>query len=565
MRPASLHISSFPELRGRIHGQYLRENGRSRRFAPRVRRGKAHAGEIIGMNQKSYDFCKTVSGELDPRQLHRKFLAALLELQNVERGSIWVKHPDGYQCVEALGSQSEKVKGLIVGPDRPSIVGWVIENGKMTVGEPGKDIRHYKQAEQKLTVKSTLILCFPLFLKNGEVYGAVQIIDTATGGDRLNLNEGYLDLLQNLVDIGSIALGNSLVYTDQVMENRRLRQALEAMRSEEMALCKSDAFTKALKTAGDYAATDFPVLLTGESGTGKELMAREIYRMSARADKPFLVQNCSAIPETLLESELFGYEKGAFTGATKDKIGLFEAADGGTVFLDEIGDMPLQLQARILRVLQNNEIKPLGGTRTKRIDVRIISATNKDLQREIAAGQFREDLFYRLNVLPLHLPPLRERRGDIPLLLDHFLKREALKMGVPQKTVSREALENLTAGPWKGNIRELENCVRHVMVVSQGNTITTQDLELHFIAAGTCGESGISEPDPAVSALAEPPLRRGSESAARFRGCSWEELEREYVLHLLEKNRWHITRAAVEAGVNRSTFDSRMRRLGIRK
>jgi two-component system, NtrC family, nitrogen regulation response regulator GlnG len=517
------------------------------------------------MRHTSFDFCKTLSEELNPEKFHLKFLMALLELQNVERGSIWIKREDGYQCVEAVGSQSDQIKGITISSLQPSIVGWVIENGKMTIGEPGKDDRHYKEVEESLEVKSKLILCFPLLLKSGQVYGAVQLIDTSAGGNRLNLHKEYLELLQDLVDIGSIALSNSLIYTDQVNENQRLKQTLEAIRSDEMIIGQSQTFLKVMKVAADYARTDFPVLITGESGTGKELVAREVHRKSHRSDKPFLVQNCSAIPDTLLESELFGYEKGAFTGATRDKLGLFQAANGGTIFLDEIADMPLNLQARILRVIQNSEVKPLGGTKTRTIDVRIVSATNKDLRIAIAQQQFREDLFYRLNVLPIQLPPLRERREDIPQLLNHFMKREALRIGVPAKKFAKDAMAFLLNYSWRGNIRELENFVKRIIVVTEGDLITRADLSIHF--------PGESEPECIPLGVADPGLEGHEELSARrpqsieavFDGTTWEDLERNYVQYLLDKNKWHITRAAKEAGVNRSTFDSRMKKLGIRK
>ncbi|NLI80976.1 MAG: sigma 54-interacting transcriptional regulator [Deltaproteobacteria bacterium] len=514
------------------------------------------------MPRRPFDFCKVLSEELDPEKLQKKFLGALLDLQNVERGSIWVKEEGGYRCIEAAGLQSEQVRGLTISASHPSIVGWVIENGKMTIGEPGKDARHYKEVEAGLIVKSRLILCFPLFLRNGQVYGAVQLIDTSAGGDRLNLNKDYLDLLQQIIDIGSISLANSLVYSEQVRENRFLKERLAEMRGGGPVIGRSEAFAKVLKIAGDYARTDFPVLITGESGTGKELVANEMHRRSGRSEKPFFVQNCSAIPETLLESELFGYRKGAFTGALKDKAGLFEAADGGTLFLDEIGDMPSHLQARMLRVLQDGEIKPLGGTKATKVDVRIISATNKDLRDEIEKGHFREDLFYRLNVLPLHLPPLRERKEDIPLLLEHFIQRESRKMGMPPKRLAKDAVDALVSYPWRGNIRELENFVKHILVVVRGELIRLEELAPH-LDLDSENQSGGLEP-------AQVPEGEKSGTAVRragsfFEGYTWTELERDYVLFLLEKNKWHITRAAKEAGVNRSTFDSRMKKLGIRR
>jgi len=505
------------------------------------------------MVDKSFDFYRAVSEELDPERLQRKFLTALLDLQNVERGSIWVRSDRGYTCIEAAGAQSERIKFLTIDFGQSSIVGWVIENGKMTVAEPGKDSRHFSRAEDKIDIKSRLILCFPLFLRTGEVYGAVQIIDTSAGGNRLNLEKNYLELLQQLIDIGSIALSNSLVFHEQAKENMRLRQTLEAIRDRDLIIGKSAALLGTRKRAAEYARTDFPVLITGESGSGKELLAREIHRLSDRNGGPFLAQNCSCIPDTLLESELFGHEKGAFTGAFKTKSGLFEAANDGTIFLDEIGDMPLQLQARILRVIQDGEIKPIGNTRPKKVNVRIISATNRDLRSEIARENFREDLFYRLNVLPLHIPALRERPEDIPLLFDHFLSREASRLGAARKTFSKDALEFLLEYEWPGNVRELENFVRHIIVITPGELVTRSDLSNHFIPIN---------PDAQRKGPAE---ENKAPQDSFFDGRSWEQLERDYVLHLLAKNKWHITRAAKEAGLNRSTFDSRMKKLNIRK
>ena len=483
---------------------------------------------------------------------------------------MWSGVPSGSRVKKAIpaskrpGPSRRLIKGLTIELRHPSIVGWVIENGKMTVAEPGKDPRHYKEVENAIDVKSRLILCFPLILKSGRVYGAVQIIDAGAGGNHLNLDKDYLKLLQQLIVIGSIALSNSLVYTDQVQENLKLRKTLDAIRSEDVIIGKNAVFLNVRKRSAEYARTDFPVLITGESGTGKELVAREIHRLSSRSGRAFLVQNCSCIPDTLLESELFGYQKGAFTGAIRSKVGLFEAANGGTIFLDEIGDMPAQLQARILRVVQENEIKPLGEVHSRKVDVRIVSATNRDLRSAIAKDQFREDLFYRLNVLPIHVPALRERPEDIPLLLDHFLTRESLRLGTGRKTFSKDALDFLLAYAWPGNIREMENFIKHILVITREERITGKEIANHFLDV----PSPIAGSVPAAEEDAGEPVRRDGEHPAMgrfFDGYSWEQLERDYVRYLLEKNKWHITRAAKDAGVNRSTFDSRMKKLNIRK
>jgi transcriptional regulator with PAS, ATPase and Fis domain len=306
-----------------------------------------------------------------------------------------------------------------------------------------------------------------------------------------------------------------------------------------------------------YADTEFHVLITGDSGTGKELVAEKIHRSSLRKNKPFLVQNCSAIPETLLESELFGYKKGAFTGANHDKIGLFEAADGGTVFLDEIGDMPVSIQASLLRVLQENEIKPLGETSVRHIDVRIIAATNKDIKQMIAENTFRQDLFYRLSVLPVHLPPLRDRREDIPLLVRHFLEKESLTAGLLEKKVTPRAMQSLVSYSWPGNIRELENLIRYLMVTTQDEDINAANIPLHVRHEG-------ADLDPFASPDTIP-TGSSVDFAGHLSSMTWPELEKEYVISLLQKNNWNITWAARTSGINRSTFASRMRKLKIKR
>ncbi len=517
------------------------------------------------MKSQALEFHKALFEELDTSRLQQKFLSALLEMQNVERGSLWIADGEGYRCIAAVGSQSADIAGYCIPKSAQSIVGWVIENGRMTIAEAYKDKRHFREVEVGLDVKSTIILCYPLILRDGRVYGAVEIIDTSHGGSRLNLHKDYLELMEDLVAIGAIALGNALAFADKRAENEKLRRMIADLHAETL-IGQSDAFLAMQKSLGDYAKTDFPVLITGESGTGKELAARELHRLSARRNGPFLVQNVSAIPDSLLESELFGYRKGAFTGADKDKTGLFEAASGGTVFLDEIGDMALPLQARILRVIQQNEIKPLGGTGCKQVDVRIISATNKDLRQAIAAGTFREDLFYRLNVLPLAIPPLRERREDIGLLLNYFLRRDGERLGIAPKKLTPRALRRFAEHTWKGNIREMENLVRYLLTTLHGDTIDEADLPATILAPLPAAQT---DSGPPAAPGSTPPAEAGHGGSlgpsADLCGQTWEELERAYVLALLDKYKWNITQAAARAGVNRSTFDSRIKKLGIRK
>ena len=517
------------------------------------------------MDELDFDFYKILFEDLDPENIRKRFLRLLLRIQNVERGSIWIHKDNRYVCVESLGSPTDKdiIKGASIPVEQPSIVGWVMKNAEMTVAEAGKDPRHYREFEEGMKLKSALIFAFPLILKNGEVYGVVQLIDTSTDANRLNVDKKYLGLLKSIIDIGSTALSNALSYTEQVEKNLELEQILAGMRSDEQIIGQSHAFFDVMKKVRDYASTDFPVLITGESGTGKDLIATALHSLSSRRHEPFIVQNCSAIPDTLLESELFGHKKGAFTDAIEDKIGILKAADGGTVFLDEIGDMSLHLQARLLRVIQNSEIKPLGETKTSKINIRIISATNKDLIKAIAQKDFRQDLFYRLNVLPLHLPPLRKRKRDIPLLLNCFIKKESLKLGVPIKKISKKALEHLENHRWEGNIRELENFVKYILSAVDNNTVGINDIPDHFKnerPKNVAARESSSRKESVFSAKSI-----FSEDESKFAGYSWEALERDYVLYLLNKNKWNITRAADDAKMNRSTFNSRMKKLGIHK
>jgi transcriptional regulator with GAF, ATPase, and Fis domain len=499
--------------------------------------------------------------------MRRRFLSLLLELQNVERGSIWIKQKDRYVCVESLGGPSkiDIIKGSSISSKQKSIVGWVMRHGKMTIAEGGKDPRHYHEFEKDMHLKSALILSFPLVLKSGDVYGVVQIVDTTAGGSRLNLNKQYLGLLKSIVDMGAIALSNALQHTDQINRTRDLEKTLAEIRNQVQIIGQSSSFLKAMKKVRDYARTEFPVLITGESGTGKDLVARALHNLSSRKEKPLIVQNCSAIPETLLESELFGYKKGAFTGAIGDKTGLLMAAEGGTVFLDEVGDMSVPLQTRILRVIQNNEIKPLGDSKIYKINVRIISATNQDLVKAVKDKTFREDLYYRLNVLPLHLPPLRERKNDIPLLLNYFIKRESIEMDIPQKRVSENALSYLQSHHWEGNIRELENFVRYILSTVDGDVVSTKDIPNYLIQKKQTKES-ITENHNKVEDSSSSGKEFDQEiTDIPFDHYTWRELDRAYAKYLLKKNKWVITRAAKDAGIKRSTFDSRIKKLGIKK
>jgi two-component system nitrogen regulation response regulator NtrX len=291
------------------------------------------------------------------------------------------------------------------------------------------------------------------------------------------------------------------------------------------------------------AGTNGRVLIYGESGTGKELVAHAIHAMSARASEQFVEVNCAAIPEDLIESELFGHRKGSFTGATEDKTGKFQKADSGSLFLDEVGDMSLKTQAKVLRALEEQRFEPVGASEFVQVDVRVIAATNKNLEEEIERGNFREDLFYRLNVIPFYVPPLRDRKEDIPLLADYFLREFTTAYGRKAKELTREAYALLTEYYWPGNVRELKNLMERIVIMNPQVRIDTRHIPLN----ATRRPSALDRAMPQFASLQE------------FR----ETAEREYILKKLEETRGNVSRAAELLGLERSNLYRKMKALGI--
>jgi DNA-binding NtrC family response regulator len=323
-------------------------------------------------------------------------------------------------------------------------------------------------------------------------------------------------------------------------ENRRLRRAVDQTSTLGDLIGASPAMREIIALIKRISHSRSSVLITGESGTGKEVVARSIHYHGSGRDKPFVPINCTAIPEGLLESELFGHVRGAFTGAHTTKRGLFEKAQGGTLFLDEIGDMGLALQGKLLRVLQDREIRPVGGTHSIKVDVRIIAATNKDLEKEMAEGRFREDLFYRLNVIPIHIPPLRERPEDVPLLVDAFVRKHD---PARRRRVSAEALNCLLAQPWKGNARELENALERAMALTDAEEIGPDDLPL----PGERSRGGAPSPEAFLRSAAQ-------------RGLSLRDVEDLYIEEILGRTGGNKVRAAKLLGIDRKTLYRRSER-----
>ncbi|RMH22885.1 MAG: sigma-54-dependent Fis family transcriptional regulator [Acidobacteria bacterium] len=337
-----------------------------------------------------------------------------------------------------------------------------------------------------------------------------------------------------------------LLSLKNAIDSARLAAENRVLRHEPDQLIGDSAAMSQLRATIDKAApTPATVLITGESGTGKELVAQAIHRQSPRRDRPFVQVNCAAIPDELIESELFGHEKGSFTGAMRKQIGKFVAAHGGTIFLDEIGDMSARTQAKVLRVLENGEVEPVGAAGSTRVDVRVVAATNRDLRDEIAAGRFREDLYYRLNVVPIRTPPLREHLEDVPALIDYFVRRFTQASNYRPKPFAEDAVEHLRSLPWNGNVRELKNLVERLLILSRGDEVSREDVI-------ECAGGNRSELSDAL--LAIPTLREFRDAAERL-----------FLLRKLEENKWNVTQTAQSIQTPRSNLYKKMDQYDIRR
>jgi two-component system response regulator HydG len=375
------------------------------------------------------------------------------------------------------------------------------------------------------------LVAFPLRHEN-QLLGAMLI--ACPGNCRCVTNE--LDIIDLILNQTSGAIQRSVSHEEEI---RELRTRIEHSSGYSGLIGKDPQMQVIYKLIEDVAPTDATVLIQGESGTGKELVARAIHKQGLRRENPFVVINCSAYPTTLLESELFGHEKGAFTGAMRQKAGRFEQADGGTVFLDEIGEISSTAQIKLLRILQSQKFERIGGEQTLSVDVRVLAATNKNLLQEVKAGSFREDLFYRLNVIPIHLPPLRNRRNDIPLLARYFLRHFAAEQEKLVGRFSSEAMRRLLDYSWPGNVRELENSIEHAAVLAKGTDVEVSDL-------------------PAVLQQ----LQTKSESGAQG---TIAKNERRLLMEALEECNWNKKQAALHLGISRSSLYEKIKKYQITK
>jgi len=373
---------------------------------------------------------------------------------------------------------------------------------------------------------------------------AYGTIETAVA----SMKEGAVDYLTKPIDLDELLLKlqKLLERSTLIQENRDLKAQLEERYRSDHFVYGSSKMMEVMGLVARVAPSQATVLIRGESGTGKEMIANAIHHASLRSGKSLVKVSCAAIPETLLESELFGHEKGAFTGAAQRRIGRFEEADGGTIFLDEIGDLSPAIQVKLLRVLQEKELQRVGSNATLKTDVRVIAATHRDLEEAIRKGIFREDLYYRLNVITIHVPPLRERKEDVPLLIDHFLKKYSKANGKTVTDVSKEARALLLRYPYPGNIRELENIIERAVVLCRGETIATQDLPFHVREERS---EGLWQAPGKEKSLPE----------------SLEEIEKDLILRALDENRGVQTRAAEALGISERVLRYKIRKYGIRQ
>jgi two-component system response regulator AtoC len=373
------------------------------------------------------------------------------------------------------------------------------------------------------------VLCVPL-RSRGKIVGAVYL-DSRAHGAAFDAED--LQFLEAFADHAALALENVRARRRLEQQNRRLQVVAESRSRLGDIRGASQAMQGVYELVLKYAESNLPVLILGESGTGKELAARAIHGHGSRKRAEFVSENCAAIPESLLESELFGHVKGAFTGAERDRAGLFETADGGTLFLDEVGDMPATMQARLLRALQEREVRRVGADHAVAVDVRVLAATNRVLADEVAAGRFREDLFYRLQVLVLNLPPLRERHGDVPLLVEHFLRRISEERGVAPPQIRQQVLDVLERYSWPGNVRQLENVVQRLSLLAGEGAITLDVVQ---------SDRGLRE-----SLLTDAPAGGGAV-------LSLARNERDRIREALDATSGNRTRAAKLLGISRATI-----------
>jgi predicted ATPase/transcriptional regulator with GAF, ATPase, and Fis domain len=510
---------------------------------------------------------EAIAGEMDLEVLLGRLMRVAIEHAGAERGSFLLEH-EGAPAIHVTGTRDAvrvRAEGGLPLADAEmlpvALVNLVRRTGETVVLADAAVDGSFTEDPYVRRERPRSIVCLPA-MNQARLIGALYLENNLAPGV---FTADRAQVLHVIAAQAAIAIENARLFAEIARlkdrlqaENVYLSEEIRTQRGFEEMIGASAALQRMLARVEQVAPTDSTVLITGETGTGKELVARAIHSHSRRHDRALVSVNCGAISPGLVESELFGHEKGAFTGAISRKIGRFELADGGTIFLDEIGDLPLDLQVKLLRVLQEGEIERVGGVKPIKVDVRVVAATHRDIQRLVDEGRFRADLYYRLNVFPIHSPALRERREDIPALVRHFVLKHAARFGRTIGTISASTLAALSAYDWPGNIRELANIIERSVIVSRGGSLELGD----WIASSPLGGAGRPQPTEAAGATGPGP---GAVSRA---GGTLEETERARILEVLEETKWRVSGprgAAVRLGLKPTTLESRMKRLGIKR
>ena len=470
--------------------------------------------------QKLYDFSARLMEKHDLGELLNALMDSVVEITNADKGFLILMEGTDLDVKVARNLKRENIADA-VSQLSDSIIAKVVETRRPVIISDAMNDSEFQSSMSVIKLKLTSVICVPL-LEKGKLIGLIYV-----GNDSIVdlFQDDMMRVLTMFAAQASLIVANAMSMNELKVDNQQLSRQLEDLRFGDI-VGTSRPMQEVFRKVEKVAATDISVLITGETGTGKELIAREIHRRSPRKEKPFITINCGAIPENLLESELFGHVKGAFTGAVAHKAGKFQAADGGTLFLDEIGEMPLNLQVKILRAIQEKIVVRVGDTRPESVDIRILAATNRDLEEEIRGARFREDLYYRLNVVNLHLPPLRDRGDDIPVIARYLLSRYSKEYDTRVKGFSPNAAVAIRKYDWPGNIRELENRLKKAIVLAEGNLLGPEDL----------GLSGDNLPSILPLAAAK------------------EKFQRDYINEVLALNNGNRTKTARDLGVDPRTI-----------
>jgi transcriptional regulator with GAF, ATPase, and Fis domain len=559
-----------------------------RASAPTEPRGVRGAAAELAELRRLMALNKLFNTELNLRKLLEKVMDTVIEVSGAERGFLILQIGGGkpYEVKVSRNIDRESIKDAREKISN-SLVTEVLAEGRSVLLSDASEDSRYSGRESILSMKLRSVLVVPMAYRDS-VSGAIYL-DNRFASNRFD--ERCREQLELVADQAAIAIENANLFEEnsrqkealehareelerlnqllrervevQDRELNKAREALAARRDEvklkynyDHIITRSPKMLEIFMILDKITDSNVPVLVQGESGTGKELIARAIHYNGERSKQPFLSENCAAIPAHLMESEFFGYVRGAFTGANADKMGLFEAADGGTLFLDEVGDMDLDLQTKMLRVLQDGVLRRVGSKEFKRVDVRIISATNRDLLGIIKDGRFREDLYYRLNVINIVLPPLRERKEDVPLLVEHFLQREAKQSGQPPRAITNEALDVLLRYDWPGNVREIENEIMRACALSQ-ESIKPEHLSKNVVEGALTPAQ-----DKAVGGRLRS-LTLAGRTLKELVSQEVDEIEEQVITEILKRTKYKKSKAAQVLGISRPTLDAKIEKFSL--